>query len=56
MIQSEKHFKPFRVHKCILKYILNCRREIEMKKDGMLMVTVQRQEGTGGSDGDRRAR
>ena len=42
IIQSEKHFKPFRVHKCILKYVLNCRREVKMKQDGMLMVTVQR--------------
>ena len=42
IIQSEKHFKPFRVYKCILKYVLNCRREVEMKQDGMLMVTVQR--------------
>ena len=34
------------------KYVLNCRREVEIKQDGMLMVTVWRTEGNGGGDGD----
>ena len=43
------------MHKCILKYVLNCRREVEVKPDGGLMVTVQRQEDCGdGGNGDRR--
>ena len=55
IIQSEKHFEPWRIHKCILKYILNCRREVEVKPDGRLMVTVQRREGRGDAgNGDRR--
>ena len=37
------------------KYILNCRRQVEIKPDGRFMVTVRRQEGCGdGGNGDRR--
>ena len=31
---------------------MNCRREVEVKQDGTLMVTVQRWDGNGGGDGD----